>query len=46
LKSGVLLWESSATAKKESTALNQAPEIEEVVPAAQSTLVAQFPAFR
>ena len=46
LKSGVLLWESSATAKKETTAFNKAPEIEEVVPTAQSTLVAQIPAFR
>lgn len=46
LKSGVLLWESSATAKKETTAFNKAPEIEDVVPTAQSTLVEQIPALR
>ncbi len=46
LQSGVLLWESSATVRHETTAFNKAPEIEDVVPTAQSTLVAQMPAFR
>lgn len=46
LKSGVLLWESSATVKHETTAMNKAPELEEVVPTAQSTLIAQMPAFK
>lgn len=45
LKSGVLLWESSATARKETTAFNKAPEIEEVIPTAQRSLVAQMPVF-
>lgn len=46
LTSGALLWESSATAKKETTAFNKAPEIEDVVPTAQSTLVEQMPMLR
>jgi hypothetical protein len=46
LRSGVLLWEISVAARKEKTALNKAPEIEEVVPIAQKTLLAQIPLLR
>ena len=45
LKSGVVLWESSVTVKKQTTTLGKAPEIEEVVPSAQSTLIEQMPEF-
>jgi hypothetical protein len=42
-QSGVLLWESSARARRELTALDSAPDVYEVIPVAQQTLVAQFP---
>jgi hypothetical protein len=46
LKDAVLLWNTSATVRTETTAFNKAPEIEEVIPTVQQTILASLPSLQ
>jgi len=43
LHTGVLLWETSARARRKLTALDHAPDPREVIPVVQQTLIREFP---